>query len=73
MKSVTKFADTLVSLDWHQCQEELEKNVLVYKVQGDSYYLKSGDDEEHTQWHNMMEDIIEKMVKTLLHMQKLLS
>ena len=50
-------------MNWRKCQDEFEKNVELYKDQGDSYRFKSGDDEQHTEWQDIMEDISTRMLE----------
>ena len=62
LKSVPDFKSTLANLEWRKCQEEFNRNVQLFQAEGESYRFKSGDDEEHTEWHDIMEDIKSRML-----------
>ena len=61
LKSIPNFEVSLAKLDWRKCQAEFQLNVDSYIKSKDTQCFKSGDDEQHTQWQDLMQDIIELM------------
>ena len=54
LKAVPNFEETLENLDWRKCQNEYDRNVKLYTDEGEAYRFRSGDDEQHTQWQDII-------------------
>ena len=61
LKSMPNMAEELSSLGGDKCKEEFERNVKVYRADSNGAPWRSGSDEEFTEWHQLMEDIIQVM------------
>ena len=66
LKAVPNFAieETLANLDWHKCQYEYDRKVKLYTEEGEAYWFRSGNDGQHTQWQDIMQDIINRKEDT---------
>ena len=54
-------AEELSPLGGDKCKEEFERNLKVYRADSNGAPWRSGSDEELTEWHQLMEDIIQLM------------
>ena len=61
LKSIPNMEVALANLDWRKCQDEYNLNVDAYNKHREEYKFKSGTDEEHTEWQDIMEDIVTRI------------
>ena len=59
LTTIPNLQEDLATLYYRKCQKEFITNVNNYLQHRDRWTFKSGDAEQHTEWQDLMEDIVQ--------------
>ena len=57
LRNIPTYEETFVRLTWRKCQEEFDRNLAVYTTEKEGVPFRSGSDEQHCEWHDIMDEI----------------
>ena len=57
LRNIPTYEETFVRLTWRKCQEEFDRNLAVYTTEKEGVPFRSGSDEQHSEWHDIMDEI----------------
>ena len=61
LRTFPNYEQFFANLTWRSCEREYERNIKLYIEDKTAAPFQSGTDQQHTEWEDMMEDIIQSM------------
>ena len=59
LRTFPNYEQFFANLTWRSCEREYERNIKLYIEDKTAAPFQSGTDQQHTEWEDMMEDIIQ--------------
>ena len=57
LQTIPNHEESFSKLNWRKCQTEFDTNLALYKADQSTFPFNSGTAEDHTRWHDVMEEI----------------